>query len=126
LIPDSDLNNLGAKYVPMSVMAGIDLITDREGDPTGIFLGISLLLGVAANVTIFFRTPTWVSWGVPFIPWAVFAGFALRSDVPAYGIFFMFPFFIAWALGLALIHFARIRCKELPLWPWQLIRPARM
>ena len=113
VVPNTDLSLVGAFAFVESVRLGIlHLRTFMESGALSGLYGLSLLLGAASNITLFVWVPRWLSIACLFVPWVTFIAIFLESPdhLAAVGMLFIYP----WALGITLIHIARLRTIPFP------------
>ncbi len=106
--PSCDARQFGAvAFIDTLKLAG-NLLTSAR--PWGIPLGLALLCGWLANVSIFIRLPAWARTAWSAAPWLAFAVVLLtlpvRPSIPQRAAFFLY--FYPWAVGITLIHIANI------------------
>jgi hypothetical protein len=108
ITPSSDARQLGAVAFVAAAKFARDLLA--TGTPWGIPLGLCVVFGWLANLSIFFRLPTWARVVWTAAPWLTFAVVLMllpvRPSLPGRAAFFLY--FYPWAVGIALIHSANI------------------
>jgi hypothetical protein len=106
LTPSIDGGQFGAVAFVESVRFSWNLLTTDN-----ILPGVAVMLGWLANFSILPRMPNWLRVVAAVAPWLAFAvvlaKLPVRPSLPARAAFFLY--FYPWALGIALIHFARSR-----------------
>jgi hypothetical protein len=108
ITPSSDARQVGAVAFVATVKLARNLLA--TGTARAIPLGLCVMFGWLANLSIFIRLPTWarVMWSAA--PWLTFAVVLLilpvRPSLSARAAFFLY--FYPWAVGIALIHSANI------------------
>jgi hypothetical protein len=87
---------------------GFDLLS-HPGSLLGCLIGLCLVGGWLANFSIFLRLSVWarVAWIVA--PWLPFGVALLTASGASLERAASFPYFYPWAIGIALIHGAKIR-----------------
>lgn len=107
VVPTADAGFIGAAAPFVSFWFGLLFIRDSlGGQPLLALLGLILVIAPLANITLFVRTPRWMSFVVPLLPWLLLA--ALYAYLPNGNAVFEYYFFYPWAIGMALIHLARL------------------
>jgi hypothetical protein len=108
ITPSSDARQVGAVAFVATVKFAGNLLATATA--RGILLGLCVILGWLANLSIFIRLPTWARVVWTAAPWLTFAVVLLilpvRPSLPARAAFFLY--FYPWAVGIALIHSANI------------------
>lgn len=111
--PTADAGFIGAAAPFVSFWFGLLFIRDSfGGQPLLTVLGLILVIAPLANITLFVRTPRWISMVVPLIPWLQLA--ALYAYLPNGNAVFEYYFFYPWAVGMAFIHLARLQTPVPP------------
>jgi hypothetical protein len=108
ITPSADARQVGAIAFVATVKLARNLLA--TGTARALPLGLCVLFGWLANVSIFIRLPTWARLVWTAAPWLTFAVVLLilpvRPSLPARAAFFLY--FYPWAVGIALIHSANI------------------
>jgi hypothetical protein len=107
--PDSELSGIGALIPFIGAMYGTHLFFGGLFELHSLLAalaGLGMLSGVAVNFTLFVPTNRWVSLASIAIPWIAVA--SVMAVVPRPEAIFTWLFFYPWALGIALIHIARL------------------
>jgi hypothetical protein len=105
MTPSLDGSRFGAQAFVDAVRLGTQL-TFRSGPPAAIVVGVCLLVGWLANVSILFRLPVWARLFWIAAPWVPFV--ALLAERPYTPSSVPMLYFYPWAIGIGLIHAARI------------------
>ena len=107
--PDDELSGIGALIPFMGAMYGTHLFFGGLFELhsfLAVLAGLGMLAGVAVNFTLFVPTSRWVSMASIVVPWIAVA--SVMAVVPRPEAIFGWLFFYPWALGIALIHIARL------------------
>ena len=108
ITPSSDGRQTGAVAFVATAKFAFGLLATAT--PRGISLGLCMIFGWLANLSIFCRLSTWARAVWIAAPWFSFTVVLLilpvRPSIPQRAAFFLY--FYPWALGIALIHLANI------------------
>jgi hypothetical protein len=115
ITPSSDARQVGAVAFVATVKLARNLLA--TGTAQTVPLGLCVMFGWLANLSIFIRLPTWARVGWTAAPWLAFAVVLLvlpvRPSILQRAAFFLY--FYPWAVGIALIHSANIAAPKKPL-----------
>jgi hypothetical protein len=108
ITPSIDGYQVGAVAFVATVKFALGLLA--TGTASGVPLGVCVILGWLANLSIFVRLPAWaavLSIAAPWLPFVVvLLILPVRPSLPQRAAFFLY--FYPWAIGIALIHIANI------------------
>lgn len=117
LTPDSRGRELGAHWLTAAPVYGAQLLAGAVQSPghaaaaQSLLLGTALLMGAAANLTVLLRlgvAGTLASMALPWVPYLAYCRVWLSGRLPRAAAPATLLYFYPWALGIALIHAARL------------------
>lgn len=104
--PGADLKSIGAKMLILAPYYGcIELSSARLA---GKFLGLALLAGFAANLSVCMRLPRALGVAAILAPWAPFAAYVASIGPVTLQALMRIAYFFPWAIGIALINAERL------------------
>jgi hypothetical protein len=86
----------------LSISGGID-----EKNPRLLLMGLALITGWLANLTIFVRLPTPLAFLAIIAPWILYGYLLFLAEPTPTDMVDFFPFY-PWAIGIALIHISTL------------------
>ena len=104
---DAHLGFIGAFMFVVAPRLGFHYLFD--GGIRGAIIGTSVLAGVAANASMFMRTPRWLRTCAIFAPWTAYLASLLAFGIPGKQPLTANAFVFPWAIGIGLVNLAYIR-----------------
>jgi len=108
--PGADLKSFGAKMLILAPYYGSLALT--SANLAGKVLGIALLAGFAANLSVGMRLPQVLRIAAILAPWASFAAYAAMIGPLTLQALLRIAYFFPWAIGIALINLERLLRAE--------------
>jgi hypothetical protein len=105
LTPSLDGSQLGARAFVTALTTGLRLVI-HAGSVAPMIIGLCLLLGWLANFSILLRWPVRARLAWMIVPWVPFIALLCARGIAPSPIPLLY--FYPWAIGIALIHGARV------------------